>query len=533
MGVPPKRPPKPSQPDTGAQGTASSDTASGIRAMLEAAIAAEAAEEAAEAEAANLREIGEDDDETTTMAAPGPALARALRAIAPSMPRPLPAEEEATTPGLPPAPPPLARFGRYEVVSRIAYGGMAEVFLAREQTIVGATRLVAIKRMLPHVSDDGQFVSMFLDESRVALQLQHPNVCTCYEVGSEAGSPFLVMEYIDGRSLAQLIDIARGSGGLAPEIAVRIIAQVAEGLHYAHRVRDVSGVPLNIIHRDVSPSNIMIARDGQVKLLDFGVAKARSHATKTRSGIVKGKFAYMAPEQCRGAVVDARADVFALGICLFEALTRKPLYQRESEYATMTAVLTDPPPSPHAVDARNPVELDAIVQCALAKLPAERFATALDFQTALESWLATTGTFVNAARIAASIERLAERGQDPVSALLDELAEEGKPASEHNRPAARAEPPDDDGPTLRGRAPPRSAEAFSSGAGQFIPPTRPGDRAQPAAPAAPRERQSAVATQKLAPMRSSPMLPLWVPVVVVGGVALLGIALGLLWLLLH
>lgn len=385
---------------------------------------------------------------------------------------------------------PLTHIGRYEVQRRLAFGGMAEVFLARETTTVGATRLVAIKRMLPHLGEDAQFASMFLDESRVALQLQHPHICTCYEVGRDDDSPFLVMEYIDGRSLAKVVELAASAGGLAPEIAVRIIAQAAEGLHYAHRARDANGEPLNVVHRDVSPSNIMIGRTGQVKMLDFGVAKARSHATKTRPGMIKGKFAYMAPEQCRGQTVDARADVFALGLCLYEALTGRALYVRETEFATITALLDEPPPSIRAIDPRLPQQLDQIVQMALAKQPDARFASALDLQMALEAWLATTGTFVNAARIATSIDRLAAAKADGTAV----------PPAAADIPATRLSPALD----------------------------APGLFAAPPSP------PSAVATQRTTAVQTAMSnLPLWVLPLVVGVSALLAIAVGALWLALR
>lgn len=186
---------------------------------------------------------------------------------------------------------------------------------------------------------------MFLDEARLAIRLQHPNICPIYEFGEAQGTWFIAMEWVNGVPLGKLIRKARASGGIPVPVTVRVLAQISEALHYAHRARDEQGELLGIVHRDVSPQNIMVSYSGSVKLLDFGVAKAKSHSARTQAGVVKGKLAYMAPEQCRGEEIDARADVFALGVCLFEALTGRPLYHRGTEFETLKAVMDDPVPS--------------------------------------------------------------------------------------------------------------------------------------------------------------------------------------------
>ncbi len=390
----------------------------------------------------------------------------------------------------------VAHIGRYEVVRRLAYGGMAEVFLAREPLAVGASRLVVLKRVLPHVADDAAFVAMFLDEARVALQLQHPQICASFDAGHGEDGPFLAMEYVDGRSLAQIIALARAGGALPPAVIARIVSLIAEALHHAHGAHDADGAPLHVVHRDVSPSNIMVGRDGRVKLLDFGVAKARSHATRTCPGIVKGKFAYMAPEQCRGAVADPRADVFALGICLYEALTRTPLYARESEYATMTAVLHEPPASPRAADPRIPEALDAIVLRALAKEPEARFPTALAMQEALEAWLASSGAAVYSARIAAAVDGLVTRTPDAVDALLDALP---GPAGAEDVDVD-LDPVGDTGRVVAGAGADRFVAPVVAVADEPIPETRPGDgrrRAPLAAPPASSEATLQIAAARV------------------------------------
>jgi serine/threonine-protein kinase len=304
--------------------------------------------------------------------------------------------------------PAICTFGRFEILGRIAFGGMAEIFLGRETSSVGATRMLAIKRILPHVADDPAFVEMFLDEARLAIQLNHPHICHIYEFGELEGSYFIAMEWIHGAALGKIIRRARSKGGLPPEIVARIVAQVAEALHYAHRARDANGQPLGIVHRDVSPQNIMVSYEGQVKLLDFGIAKAQSHTTKTQAGVVKGKFSYMSPQQCMGKPIDARADVFALGVVLYEALVGESLYHRPTEYETMRAVIEEPVPSVRDKKPKLPIELDAIVQKALQKDPEDRFKTAADMQGALEDWLARTGRAVTTAKIGELMEKLFE-----------------------------------------------------------------------------------------------------------------------------
>lgn len=304
--------------------------------------------------------------------------------------------------------PAICTFGRFEILGRIAFGGMAEIFLGRESTNIGATRMLAIKRILPHVADDPAFTEMFLDEARLAIQLNHPHICHIYEFGELDGSYFIAMEWIYGAAFGKIIRRARAKGGLPPEFVAKVVAQVAEALHYAHRAKDANGEPLGIVHRDVSPQNVMISYEGHVKLLDFGIAKAQSHTTKTQAGVVKGKFSYMSPQQCMGKFIDHRADVFALGVVLYEALVGESLYHRPTEYETMRAVIEDPVPSIRDKKPKLPIELDAIVQKALQKQPEDRFRTASDMQSALEEWLASTGKFVNTSKIGDVMEALFE-----------------------------------------------------------------------------------------------------------------------------
>jgi len=323
-----------------------------------------------------------------------------------SLPGP-PATGVSPVPTGPAALPAICMFGRYEILGRLAFGGMAEIFLARESSSVGASRHVVIKRVLPNVADDEKFVEMFLNEARLAIQLSHPNICHINEFGELEGSYFIAMEWVDGVPLGKLIRRARKKGnGVPVEIAVRIGAQIAEALYYAHRAKDALRRPMNIVHRDVTPHNIMVAYDGQVKLLDFGIAKAETQTQKTEAGTVKGKFSYMSPEQCTGKEIDGRSDVFALGICLWESLVGKALYRRETQYETMHAVIHEPPATMRKRRADLPASLDAIVLKALAKEPGERYQNAGELQSALEGWLAENRKVVNSSSVAKLMDEL-------------------------------------------------------------------------------------------------------------------------------
>jgi serine/threonine protein kinase len=280
--------------------------------------------------------------------------------------------------------PVLGKFAGYDVLGRLALGGMAEILLARHINSDGDHRFLVVKRILPHFEQDNDFVQMFLDEAKIGMQLKHPNICQFHQFGADEGSHFIVMEWINGMPLGRLIRKARRTGGVSLPIALRIGVDVARALHYAHIANDEHGEPFNIIHRDVSPHNIMISYNGAVKLLDFGIAKADHRAHKTQAGVVKGKFAYMAPEQCTAGQADHRLDIFALGVCIFETITGKSLYRRKTEAATMRAVIMDPVPSlkdrlPDVSD-----DLDQILRKALAKEAADRYDTAADFANELE-----------------------------------------------------------------------------------------------------------------------------------------------------
>lgn len=276
------------------------------------------------------------------------------------------------------------RLGRYEIVTKLATGGMAELYLARERGLGGLERLVVIKRIKSKLADDPSFVDMFLREARIVARLNHPNIVQIFELGEEQGSYFIAMEYIHGSTVRELQVLADREGHDFPiEIALTIAIQAAKGLQAAHELRDLEGKPLNLVHRDVSPHNVMCTGKGHVKLLDFGVAKSTQGVEQTYSGNLKGKFAYMSPEQCQGEELDPRSDIFGLGTVLWEMLTGQRLFKREKDLEMMRAVLKEDvaPPSEHN-PAVTPAIDDAVLK-ALEKDRDDRFESAKQMRRAL------------------------------------------------------------------------------------------------------------------------------------------------------
>ena len=283
------------------------------------------------------------------------------------------------------------RVDRYELVGEIASGGMATVYLARLTGVGGFQRFVAMKRLHPHLASEKEFVEMFLDEARIAARIHHPNVVPILEVGASQAGYFLVMEYIEGDTLARLLARAATRGKRLPVgIALRIALDTLAGLHAAHELRDDAGEPVQLVHRDVSPQNVLVGVDGIARITDFGVARAASRLTATRVGQLKGKIAYMAPEQAAGEEsLDRRADVFAAGIVVWEELAAKRLFKAENEAATLSRVMTEPvPPLTSIVPELSPA-LSAVVSRALERAPDARYSTCAQFADALEA--AATG----------------------------------------------------------------------------------------------------------------------------------------------
>jgi len=282
----------------------------------------------------------------------------------------------------------VRRFGRYTLVKKLATGGMAEIWLARQSGLAGFNRFVVIKKILAHLSEEKTFVDMFLDEARTSAQLNHPNIVQIYDLGREGDSYFIAMELISGEDLAAIADRGRRTGHPLPvTLAARIVADTCKALHYAHHLRGSTGRPLEIVHRDVSPQNILVTYGGDVKVVDFGIAKAASRSEHTKTGMLKGKFSYMSPEQCRGAPLDLRSDIFALGIVLYESITGTRLFKHDSELMILDMITKRSVPPPSRVRSGIPEALDRIALRALAKSPDRRYSDALDLGRDLERFL--------------------------------------------------------------------------------------------------------------------------------------------------
>src|SRR5580658_10241700 len=274
--------------------------------------------------------------------------------------------------------------GRYDIYAKIASGGMASIHLGRLLGAAGFSRTVAIKRLHPHLSEDPDFLSTMIDEARVAARVHHPNVVPTLDVVAEGNELLVVMEYVRGESLSRLLRAETARFQRVPlPIAIAVAVGALHGLHAAHEATSEHGDPLAIVHRDVSPQNILVGIDGVARVIDFGVAKATGRLQTTRPGVLKGKMAYMAPEQLSGGEVSRRVDIYALGVVLWEVLAGKRLFAGESDEQLVVKILVGAkePPSQHTPGV--PAELDAIVMRALSKNPAERFASAREMADAL------------------------------------------------------------------------------------------------------------------------------------------------------
>jgi len=300
---------------------------------------------------------------------------------------------------------------------------MARVYLARAEGAPGFQKLVALKRIHPHLADEKDYVEMFLDEARIASRITHANVCSVFDFGVADGEYYIAMEYLVGEPLSRVhrrvvANADQRASPLLPARMVRVIAQACEGLHAAHELKDSDGESLNVVHRDVSAENIFVTYDGETQIVDFGIAHARQRLHQTAAGQIKGTFPYMAPEQMTAAVVDRRVDVWALGAVLWELLTLRRLFLRDTDVNTMYAVLSGEirPPSDYRSDV--PAELDAIVLTALQRNPDERWQTARDMGKALRRFLARQDDLVGPAEIAEWMAELFPDGESRQHQLM-------------------------------------------------------------------------------------------------------------------
>jgi serine/threonine protein kinase len=282
----------------------------------------------------------------------------------------------------------VTAFGNYYLLERIAVGGMAEIFKAKQVGVRGFEKIVVVKRILQHLSEDPEFVEMFEDEAKLAAQLNQANIVQIYELGEVDENLYITMEFIEGKNLRDVTRAASGKGiHLSIEQSVFIVSEILKGLEYAHRKPDSQGDPLHLIHRDISPQNVIVSYEGEVKIVDFGIAKAASKISKTEAGVLKGKFSYMSPEQASGKEIDQTSDLYATGVMLHELLTSDRLFRSKSDLETLDKVKAGIVEAPSQKNSLIPPELDRIVLKALAKERDKRYPTASHFYQDLQKFV--------------------------------------------------------------------------------------------------------------------------------------------------
>src|SRR5512140_895033 len=283
------------------------------------------------------------------------------------------------------------QIGRYQILDRLAVGGMAELFKAQLQGNLGFEKLVAIKKILPHLANDRSFVEMFIDEARITAQLDHRHIVQVFELGTDADTPYIAMQYVDGLDvLALLRECARAQIRLQPDVAALIARDVLDALDYAHNALDSSGRPLGIVHRDISPGNVLLSWRGDVKLTDFGIARAAERRHKTEAGTLKGKYGYMSPEQVSGSEIDARSDLFSVGILLAEMVMARRLFTSTNDLDILLMVRDARLDRLHKYAQEFPVELRVLTVRALQRRPEDRWQTAAQFRDAIDEWIRRT-----------------------------------------------------------------------------------------------------------------------------------------------
>ena len=317
---------------------------------------------------------------------------------------------------------------RYRVIERLESGGMAEVFRAESEGLQGFRKQVAIKRVLPHLSSKKKFISMFLDEARLSAQLSHSNCVQVFDIGVGDAAFFIVMEFVDGANLKSIIDhLKKTSRDFPVEAAVYLALEICKGLAYAHELTDTNGVPLHIVHRDMSPPNVLVTKHGEVKIVDFGLAKANSQLEKSEPGIIKGKFSYLSPEAAMGQDVDARTDIFAVGIILWELLAGQRLFLGETDFQTVKKVQASQVPSISQINKKVPIELERVIARALARDPAQRFPTARSLGQELSKFMFRYAVPVSTFDIENLVQgamRERQRYRPQQASIIDKLIEE-------------------------------------------------------------------------------------------------------------
>ena len=438
------------------------------------------------------------------------------------------------------------RLGRYELLARLATGGMGEIFLARLEGAAGFEKLFVVKRILPHLADDQRFRQMLIAEARLASRLSHANICQVYELGETDGQLYIVMEYLDGITLLPLLRKASKEGSpLDFSLVAGVIQQATDALHFAHELKEPrTGENLGIVHRDVTPSNIFITEAGVAKVLDFGIAKVKDASSNTQTGTVKGKYADMAPEQLRGAGLDRRADVFALGVVSYEMIALRRLFQRKTDYLTFRAVMEQPIPDVRRYRPDVPDALAEVLARALDRDPNNRFETARQYGTAVLDALGPLGRPWSQGEIsdfirkefADDIQKRSYQVQTAVARTSSGVRSTMPLIAHDDGPATQIDEDDDDDEfpavdstvtetpvAFRATRPPQDGKEFSGHTGQVTPP-----------PFGNETSTSGVAIQPLPAMPQAQMLPaksrsiVW-PLLAIAMVGVAGGALFLVW----
>ncbi len=351
-------------------------------------------------------------------------------------------------------------FGKYFLLERINVGGMAEVFRAKAFGVEGFERLVAVKRILPNIAEDKEFIRMFIDEAKLSVQLNHANVAQIFDLGVVDGAYYIALEHVHGRDLRNIFDRCRQVGEAMPVAqACFMIMKVCEGLDYAHNKRDQSGRELSLVHRDVSPQNVLVSFEGEVKLIDFGIAKAAGKGSKTQAGILKGKFGYMSPEQVRGLPVDRRSDVFSAGIVLYELLTGERLFVGESDFSTLEKVRNVEILPPSTYNRKIPEALELIVLKALAKDVEDRYQNAIDLHDELQAFVYTAGEFYSRKDLAGWMKKTFNKEIEEETAKLESYRQLKAPVAEPPPSPATSRAPTGSRPPINTPPPARRATA--------------------------------------------------------------------------
>jgi serine/threonine-protein kinase len=368
---------------------------------------------------------------------------------------------------------------RYRITERVAAGGMAEVFRGVAESMQGFRKNIAIKRILPNLTKNKKFVAMFLDEARLSLSLQHANIVQVFDIGHSEDTYFIVMEYVDGVDLKALTEWRRRIGRRIPIAhTLYIVMEICKGLSYAHEMLSPeTGRPLGIVHRDISPPNVLISKQGEVKVVDFGLAKATSQIETTDPGVVKGKMSYLSPEAARGEEVDSRADIFAVGILLYEMLTGKRLFYGETDYQTVELVRNAKIPPLRPQNPQVEPELEDVVRKALARRAEDRYVSATDLQDALAHFSYSRGLKVISRDIAELVRQCldesrprAEGNKKPAGSIIDTILQNEIvkfTSVDFEDPGARPLSPDDLSPSPAGSDP---GHGMGGGGGDFIDP---------------------------------------------------------------